>query len=901
MDNNISDILRDAYIKSYTNFPTPVCLLDGEIIVYCNPKLYSGLALSEKNPIIGQSILTYIPKEFHQIVLERIEKRKEGLQVQPQIDIRLCAGKEFFDSVALSLEIAFMEKRYTHVQFTIVTPKPQIHEEKLVQTKLNIGADLNFLNLLIDTIPNPIYYKNHDGIYIGCNQAFEQFMNVNKASILGKEPKNVPPIILANIYHDGDMDLIAKQGKEVYEGKARNGLGEICDVIYHKSVFFNPDGDTGGMVCTIIDITRQKQAKNALKESEVRVKLALEASMLGLWDLNLSKHTIYLSPEYYTILGYAPKEFKPRIEEWLNSFYGENNKPIELLSGDLRTVREKINGKEYKVKTRSGTYKWVLLKGKIVEQAISKYDYRLTGTIRDISAQKQAELALQNSDLRFRSILEASNDAIAILIEKHKIVYWNKKASEIFMTDAGSLNSKKGFMELVIPKEWAKLKQAFERTESSMTSEILEINLRIFDNTCLPARINISPLKIDGRLNFVLTIEDLRAERKAREEKERLEAQLRHAQKMETIGTLAGGIAHDFNNILTPIMGYTQMVMTDLPEDSELIEDLEHVLKAAQRAKELVKQILTFSRRLETEKVNVLVHLIVKEALSLITASIPSNIRIETKILSKDAAVYIAPTQLHQVVMNMCTNAYQAMKDKGGLLTILVDKVEHLPEFVLNEFTLYDIKYIVLKISDTGKGIPLELQERIFEPFFTTKGVGEGTGLGLSVAHGIIKDSNGAIKLESELGKGTQFTIYLPAVEAQPEVLHQTTKTNFDAKLKVLVVDDDKEVLDMMTKALRNLGFEVEKMNSSSEALELIKQKSQEINILVSDQIMPEFSGIELAKEFKALNSTGKVLLVTGFSDQITDESAKEFGVDKFMMKPIILDNLAEIIIQLLN
>jgi len=897
---NISNQLLVSYKKSFKNYPLAVCLLSDDEIVFYNKRFELEFHLDDKKDHLGESILKYIPRDYHKLVLERINQRKQGLEIQPELKLKYKNSKKIKEAIILAFSIPAKNDLYTHVQFNFILNCQHEHEQNLEKTKLNIGADLNFLNFLIDTIPNPIYYKNQNGIYIGCNEAFERFMGIKRAEILGRHPKNVPPIILANIYHDGDVNLINKKGKESYEGKARDYKGEIRDIIFHKAVFFNTNGETGGMVCTLIDITKQKYAKKALKESEVRVKLAIEASMLGLWDLNLSKHTIYLSPEYFTILGYAPNEYKLRLENWLSSFYDANNNKIEILNGPLQTVREKINGKEYKVKTKSGEFKWVLLKGKVVEQAISRYDYRITGTIRDISAQKEAELALFESELRFRSILETSNDAIAILIEKQEIVYWNDRAKELFEFESFELNLEEGFKTLFSSENWIKIEQLFSVLEQNKEEEI-EVLMSTARKEQIPVLMKVKTLLINHQLNYVLIIHDLREAIKTRKENKKLQEQLLHAQKMETIGKLAGGIAHDFNNILTPIMGYTQMVMASMEDGDELKEDLEHVYKAANRAKDLVKQILSFSRRLETEKISIFVHLIIKETLSLISASITSNIKIESNIHTKDAAVFMAPSQLHQVLMNICTNAYQAMKEKGGLLKLELDIVEHLSKNILNEENIPDISYVRIKISDTGGGIPHDIQSRIFEPFFTTKGVGEGTGLGLSVVHGIIKDSNGTILLESKLNKGTLFTILLPAVKGAEKEPEKVKTEKIDTKLKVLVIDDEQEVLDIVSKVIRNLGFVViEKLQTRENPIN-IDDIIQDIAIIVSDQIMPNNFGVEIISRAKELNPQIKAILMTGYSESLTDEKAKNMGVDKFLLKPIIIDKLAESIIQLLN
>jgi PAS domain S-box-containing protein len=542
-----------------------------------------------------------------------------------------------------------------------------------------------------------------------------------------------------------------------------------------------------------------------------------------------------------------------------------------------------------------------LLKGKIIEQAYSKYEYRITGTIRDISAQKEAELAVQESEMRFRSVLEASNDAIAILLNDITLVYWNKKATALFGYAQDELFKVGGFTQLFAPDDWHKFYRILSGAMLNSEQTTVEISMKNANNMIIPALVTITPILIKREVNLVLTIKDLSTEIKAMEEKKKLEEQLRHAQKMETIGTLAGGIAHDFNNILTPILGYTQMAMSDLPDQSPLLEDLQHVYKAAGRARDLVKQILTFSRRLETEKLVIFAHLIINEVVGLITATIPTNIRINKKIHAKNDQVFIAPTQLHQVIMNICTNAYQAMKEDGGVLTIELDVLDQLSIEETSSTGLASGQYVRMKIGDTGKGIDPSIMSRIFEPFFTTKSVGEGTGLGLSVAHGIIKDSNGSIQVKSTINFGTEFTVYLPKSKEETTEI-KTSKSGFDAKkYKAILVDDDNDVLSLLKKVMLSMGFYVSDFIKSENARQFIQKDIHSFDLLITDQIMPDVQGIDLVKLAKELKPGIKTILITGYSAGLTDENAKKSGVDKFLLKPIIIDNFAETLAQIFS
>ncbi len=317
--------------------------------------------------------------------------------------------------------------------------------------------------------------------------------------------------------------------------------------------------------------------------------------------------------------------------------------------------------------------------------------------------------------------------------------------------------------------------------------------------------------------------------RQAISEKQKIESQLRQSQRMEAIGTLAGGIAHDFNNILTPILGYAEMAVMQLDQNNPLIDDINQIISASHRARELVQQILTFSRQAEQELRPIKVELVIKEVLKLLKSTIPATIEICQNIKSDCNPIMADHTQIHQIIMNLCTNAYHSMRKNGGVLSIVLFQVEISPEDYQISFDLRPGTYIKLEVSDTGHGMNRELQDKIFEPYFTTKEEGEGTGLGLSVVHGIIKSFNGHIAVYSEPEQGTTFHIYLPTIEPKTEHLRPVLIENIPhGTEKILVVDDEKSIMKFEKKILENLGYSVTGRISSIEALKLFKENPQD-------------------------------------------------------------------------
>ncbi|MCF8085000.1 MAG: response regulator, partial [Deltaproteobacteria bacterium] len=400
-----------------------------------------------------------------------------------------------------------------------------------------------------------------------------------------------------------------------------------------------------------------------------------------------------------------------------------------------------------------------------------------------------------------------------------------------------------------------------------------------------------------GRINGLIgTILDISERKRAEEQRAQLETQLRRSQKMEAIGTLAGGIAHDFNNILMPLLLNAEMALEDLPEASPLKTNLQEVLKAGNRARDLVKQILAFSRQNQEQRSPLHVGPIVKEALKLLRSTLPSTIEIrqEMDITPGRDTIRADPTQIHQVLMNLCTNAFHAMQDQGGTLTV---GLTHVPIGDDADPALRGLNpgtYVKLTVGDTGGGMSPDIRDRIFEPYYTTKGKGEGTGLGLSVVHGIVKSHKGAVRVESEPGKGTTFQVFFPLFHSEVTVKEDLTSKIPGGNERVLFVDDEAVSVGVVETLLERLGYAVDTQTSSVEALKMFQNDPQRFDLIITDQTMPGMTGADLAKEIMRIRPRVPIILCTGFSEQINEEQAKEMGIRAFIMKPFVSRQLAK-------
>lgn len=381
-----------------------------------------------------------------------------------------------------------------------------------------------------------------------------------------------------------------------------------------------------------------------------------------------------------------------------------------------------------------------------------------------------------------------------------------------------------------------------------------------------------------------------------REENHKLQTQLTQARKMESIGILAGGIAHDFNNILAAIMGHVEIAQLNITSDHPLYQNLSQILQATYRAKDLVQQILTFCRQTEDQMQPVQFSQVVKEVLRLLRASLPSTIEIRSNIDNGTGVVLADPTRIHQILMNLCANASHSMGEKGGVLEINLANFEIEPEGTNRIDGLRPGKYMQLSVNDTGHGIDPAIINKIFDPYFTTKEEGKGTGMGLAMVNEIIKNHHGAIQIFSQVNQGTTFHLYFPRIEAEIipdiQVPEQAPKGNE----RILFVDDEKDLVDMVKRILEHLGYQTAARTDSIDALETFRALPNDFDLVITDMTMPNMTGDMLSEEIKKIRSDIPIILCSGFSPLINKEKAKSLGIKDFLMKPLAINDLAKAI-----
>jgi PAS domain S-box-containing protein len=508
----------------------------------------------------------------------------------------------------------------------------------------------------------------------------------------------------------------------------------------------------------------------------------------------------------------------------------------------------------------------------------------------------RASEQLRESELRFRKILDTIPTGIMIVdAETQHIVYINPAAAGMIGADPQALTGKVCH-EVICPSQAVYCPRVSEK-EMGLSERTL---MRV-DGCEVPVLRTVSRTTLSGRECFLESFIDLSEQIRAEVDKEKLEVQLRQAQKMEALGTLAGGIAHDFNNILSAVLGYSELGLQDLDDQTHpLYPKLKAINHAGHRARDLVEQILAFSRMQEQLQAPIKISPIVKEAIELLQSSLPANIQIKAAVTA-DRPVLGDPTQIHQIIMNLCTNAYHAMQASGGVLSISLEPVAVDASAAFAALDLPPGQYLRLTVSDTGAGISPAIIDRIFDPYFTTKDKGKGTGLGLAVVHGIVKRHRGEISVESQVGQGTRFTVFLPVSgdESAESSMHPIPLPR--GTEHVLLVDDEKDLVEIGREMLQRLGYRVTAITGSLEALEAFKQDPFRFDIVVTDYNMPGLTGDQVARQMLSIRREIPIIVCTGFSEVFDRHQAQSIGIRQTLMKPVTMEAIAHAVREVLE
>jgi len=715
-----------------------------------------------------------------------------------------------------------------------------------------------------------------------------------------------------NLVHSEDMPDVMKALQSHLDGltdyyesehRLKHKSGESVWVLTKGRVIERDEQGRAVRVCgTHLDITGRKRVEEALSESEARHRILFESANDGIF-LGTKNGYIDCNPRTLEmfgcrredIIGRSPMDFSPPVQP------------------DGSQSAEKIRAYDEAIMAgRAQVFEWKhrKLDGALFDAEVSLNLVKLPSgphilaIVRDISERKRTEEALREGQEKYRLLADNITDNIWIFdLDAFCFSYVSPSVVNITGYTAEEAT---GFQlsDVLTP---ASLELATKKLEQELAndgisdpsrSRTLELEQFYKDGSTVWTEVSMSLIRDqEGRPKAILGVTRDISERK------KLQTQLQQAQKMETVGTLAGGIAHDFNNILQAVLGYSELARQKIAVGQNITRELDVVIQAGTRATDLVKHILSFSRQNEPGSKPLDIGMIVKESLNLLRASLPTTIEIKQKIAEAPETVLADPTQMHQVVMNLCTNAAQAMSETGGVLEVILEAVAIDEVSAARYAELNPGRYQRLSVSDTGHGMDKETQSRVFDPFFTTKETGMGTGLGMSVVHGIVKNHGGAITVDSQPGKGTTFHVYMPAldshtqlepVSAEPMLLATGTE-------HILFVDDEEPLVELGYQMLESLGYKVTTRTSSLEALELFKHDPDRFDLIITDQTMPKLTGVNLAREVMKIRPDIPVILCTGFSATITPEKARTAGIREFVMKPLLIRQISKTIRKVLD
>jgi PAS domain S-box-containing protein len=627
------------------------------------------------------------------------------------------------------------------------------------------------------------------------------------------------------------------------------------------------------------DISGRKAAEMALRESEEKYRWLVEQLNEGILVSDLEDVITFANPRMAEMLGYTVEELVGRKDTILL--------PEEAMPEYQQRAQRRFTGisDQYEVELikKDGMKAHFLVSGTPLKNQAGEWVGSF-GVLSDITEWKRAQEELK----RLSTAIEQATDSIIISDTLGRILYANPASQTLTGLAHSALidNSLSAFRSSKQPESFYRQIWATVRKGETWSGHLTNVRA---DGTRYETTTTMSPVRdATGFIRYVVT-----SSRDITREAE-LEVQLRHSQRMEAIGVMAGGIAHDFNNILTPVMGYTEMALNRPGLDAKVADYLREIASAGQRASELVQQILTFSRQTEQVKKPVPVDSIIKESLKLLRAGIPSSIAIRQRIGGLGVQTLADASQIHQVVMNLCTNAFHAMRETGGVLEVVLDALEVEAPLALLGATLPAGEYLRLRVSDNGRGMDEETRKKIFLPFFTTKRIGEGTGLGLSIVHGIVMGMGGGISVESEPGKGTSFLVYLPSVKRTPLTEAVLNPPAPKGSERILVVDDEGVIGAMLEDGLTFSGYEVEVTEFPAHALALVKQDPARFDLVITDLMMPEMTGSELARKLWEVRRDLPIVLMTGYTESLEEESAKEMGFAQLLRKPVSLSLIAQ-------
>lgn len=627
-------------------------------------------------------------------------------------------------------------------------------------------------------------------------------------------------------------------------------------------------------------IHQLEENQRLLRKKTERLELAIDTAEDGVWDWDPRTGITYFSPRWLTMLGYEPGELPSSYATWLDLLHPEDREnAVNTVSRFLETP-DKLFSIEFRMRTKDHGWRWIHARGKKIAVDRQGKISRVIGTHVDITERKRLESSLRLT----RFIYERASIGIYRIASDARIIDVNEEAARSLGYSREELASLHIF-DIDPLTNTANWPQIWQKLLDEGVNRFEAIHRRK-DGTEIPVLITSNLLEYGGQQFSIAFVQDISSFK-------HMEQALFQAQKMEAIGNLAGGIAHDFNNVLSAIYGYAQLAQLEENGNDKVREYIRRICLASERAKEMIMQILAFSRQGISEKHPTDIGKIIRDVLKLVRASIPATVEIQKDIAVAAGPVRANQTQLHQLVMNLCINAAHALQGRNGKISVELTPVTLHREEIPHYQDLLPGRYLKLIIADNGHGIDPAVLPRIFEPYFTTKEHGEGTGMGLAMVHGIVRDHGGDIKVYSEVGIGTTVQVLFPVVDENPEPVSETAGVLPTGTERILYVDDEQFIVEIGKELLGSLGYSVEIFTSPPDCLAAFRSRPDDYDLIITDFAMPLMDGEKLIAEARRIRRSIPVILCTGFGTNVLSERLTALGIESVLMKPVSAVELA--------